>query len=33
MQSLALYYDTDEAKEGVHAFEEKHMPSFARFRR
>jgi 1,4-dihydroxy-2-naphthoyl-CoA synthase len=33
MQSSALYDDTDKAKEGMHAFEEKRMPYFARFRR
>jgi 2-ketocyclohexanecarboxyl-CoA hydrolase len=33
MRSLALYCDTDEAKEGVRAFEEKRTLSFPRFRR
>ena len=33
MISPSVISHTDEAKEGVRAFEEKRMPSFARFRR
>ena len=31
MQALALYYDTDESREGVNAFMEKRNPEFRRF--
>jgi 2-ketocyclohexanecarboxyl-CoA hydrolase len=31
MQSLALYYDTDESREGVKAFMEKRKPEFRKF--
>ena len=31
MQALALYYDTEESKEGVNAFMEKRQPSFRKF--
>ena len=32
MQSLALYYGTEEAQEGLRAFQEKRKPEFAKFR-
>lgn len=32
MQSLALYYGTEEAQEGLKAFQEKRKPDFAQFR-
>ena len=31
MQALALYYDTDESREGVNAFMEKRKPEFRKF--
>jgi len=31
MQSLALYYDTEESKEGVRAFQEKRKPDFRKY--
>jgi 2-ketocyclohexanecarboxyl-CoA hydrolase len=31
MQSLALYYDTEESKEGVRAFNEKRKPDFRKY--
>ena len=31
MQALALYYDTEESKEGVNAFMEKRQPKFRKF--
>jgi 2-ketocyclohexanecarboxyl-CoA hydrolase len=33
MQSLALYYDTEESKEGVRAFREKRKPDFRKYQR
>ena len=30
-QALSLYYDTDEAHEGVRAFQEKRPPDFRKF--
>ena len=33
MQSLALYYDTEESKEGVRAFQEKRKPEFRKYQR
>lgn len=33
MQSLALYYDTEESKEGVRAFQEKRKPDFRKYQR
>lgn len=31
MQALSLYYDTDESREGVRAFQEKRAPDFRRY--
>jgi 2-ketocyclohexanecarboxyl-CoA hydrolase len=31
MQALALYYDTDESKEGGNAFREKRKPEFRKY--
>jgi 2-ketocyclohexanecarboxyl-CoA hydrolase len=33
MQSLALYYETEESKEGVRAFREKRKPDFRKYQR
>ena len=33
MQALALYYETDESKEGGNAFREKRPPEFRKFQR
>jgi 2-ketocyclohexanecarboxyl-CoA hydrolase len=31
MQALKLYYETDESKEGVRAFNEKRKPEFRKY--
>ena len=33
MQTVSLYYDTEESKEGVRAFKEKRKPEFRKYRR
>ena len=33
MQALALYYQTDESREGVRAFQEKRAPEFRKYAR
>jgi 2-ketocyclohexanecarboxyl-CoA hydrolase len=33
MQALALYYATEESREGVRAFNEKRKPEFRRYQR